>query len=216
PILIAGVEYLKGLGMHANAEVHYPLCDWDYDQFMTYIGHDDEANGGDGVIFKVVLDYDTVFTSDAKKWGDPAELIKISVASGVDTLRLLIDMIGNDGYDHADWADAILYKIDTTAIDGPDELIPTTTQLIGNYPNPFNPSTTIAYQLHKPAKVKIEIFNIIGQKVKTLVNAPQGIGNYKANWNTVNDAGGKVASGIYLYRLEANNFTQVKKMILIR
>jgi hypothetical protein len=214
PILIAGVEYSKGLGMHANAEVHYPLCDWDYNQFMTYIGHDDEANGGDGVIFKVALDYDTVFTSNAKKWGDPAELIKLSVA-GVDTLRLLIDMIDNDGYDHADWADAILYKA-VTGIDRPDDLIPTTTQLIGNYPNPFNPSTTIAYQLHKPAKVKVEIFNIIGQKVKTLVNAPQSIGNYKVNWNTVNDVGGKVASGIYLYRLEANNVTQVKKMILIR
>jgi hypothetical protein len=186
PILIAGVEYSKGWGMHAPSEVRYALNTGDYNTFMTFIGHDDESNGGDGVIFMVALDDDTVFTSDAKKWGDPAELIQISVA-GADTLRLFIDMI-----------------------------LPTTTELFGNYPNPFNPSTTIAYQLHKPAKVKIDVFNVIGQKVKTLVDAPQKIGSYKVNWNSVNDAGSKVSSGIYFYRLKADDFTQVKKMILLR
>lgn len=78
PITIAGVVYDKGLGMHAPAEVDYAL-DKNYDYFMSFIGHDDEAAGGNGVIFKVVIDKDTVFISDAKKWGDPAELIKISV-----------------------------------------------------------------------------------------------------------------------------------------
>ena len=213
-ILIAGVEYSKGLGMHAPSKVHYALGEGVYNYFMAFIGHDDESNGGNGVIFIVVLDEDTVFTSDAKKWGDPAELIKISVA-GVDTLRLLMDDDGDMGYDHANWADPILYE-KITSIEDKNDLLPTTTELFGNYPNPFNPSTTIAYQLHKPAKVKIDVFNVIGQKVKTLVDAPQKIGSYKVNWNSVNDAGSKVSSGIYFYRLKADDFTQVKKMILLR
>ena len=214
PILIAGVEYSKGWGMHAPSEVRYALNTGDYNTFMTFIGHDDESNGGNGVIFMVVLDDDTVFTSDAKKWGDPAELIQISVA-GADTLILVMDDDEDMGYDHANWADPILYE-KITSIEDKNDFLPTTTELFGNYPNPFNPSTTIAYQLHKPAKVKIDVFNVIGQKVKTLVDAPQKIGSYKVNWNSINDAGSKVSSGIYFYRLKADDFTQVKKMILLR
>lgn len=181
---------------------------------MAFIGHDDEANGGNGVIFKVVVDNDTVFTSDAKMWGEPAELIKISIANA-DTLKLLLDDAGDMGWDHADWADAILYKV-ITSVDTKNTLLPTTTELIGNYPNPFNPSTTIAFQLHKPAKVEIEVYNILGQKVATVIDKFYNAGIYKIKWDATNDYGGRLTSGIYLYRLKAGKVTQVKKLLLLR
>jgi len=216
PITIAGVVYNKGLGLHAPAEVHYALAGTNYDYFMAFIGHDDEANGGNGVIFKVVVDNDTSFVSGVMNWGDPGELIKVDV-TGADTLKLLIDDNGNGGYDHADWADALLYNFGAQGIEDEKAILPATTALIGNYPNPFNPTTTIDFQLHKAAKVTVEIYNILGQKVATPVHNKNYLaGKYNIVWDATNDSGQQVASGIYLYRFKAGNFNKVKKMILLR
>ena len=95
--------------------------------------------------------------------------------------------------------------------------IPKAYNLEQNYPNPFNPTTYITYELPKSSKVTLEIYNILGQRVKTLVNnRVQEMGSHKVIWNTVNDRGQKLATGIYIYRLKANNFIQSKKMILVR
>lgn len=67
------------------------------------------------------------------------------------------------GWDHADWANPILYK-SPTGLEEQKVLLPKKTELVGNYPNPFNPTTTIVFNLNKNAKVEIEIFNILGQK----------------------------------------------------
>ncbi|MCD6166335.1 NPCBM/NEW2 domain-containing protein [bacterium] len=214
PILIAGVQYDKGLGMHAPSEVHYAL-DGNYDYFMAFIGHDDEANGGNGVIFKVVVDDDTVYESRSMRWGEPAELIKIQV-TGADTLRLLMDHNGDMGWDHADWADAILYNLESQGVESQTAILPTTTELIGNYPNPFNPATTIVFQLHKPAKVELEVFNILGQKVTTLVNKRYDAGVYRIKWDATSYDGGRLTSGVYLYRLKAGKITKVRKLLLLR
>jgi poly(3-hydroxybutyrate) depolymerase/N-acetylneuraminic acid mutarotase len=80
-----------------------------------------------------------------------------------------------------------------------------------NYPNPFNPVTTIGYQLSVPNQVELSIYNTLGQKVTTLVSQKQPAGKYQVQWN----ASG-FASGVYYYRLEAGEFVDVKKMILIR
>lgn len=85
-----------------------------------------------------------------------------------------------------------------------------------NYPNPFNPTTTIKYTLSHSAQVKLEIFNILGQRVKTLINQFQPIGVYSTQWDGTDDQKKKVASGFYYYRLQANEFTSVKKMTLIK
>ncbi len=80
-----------------------------------------------------------------------------------------------------------------------------------NYPNPFNPSTKIKYELPKPEKVKIEIFNLLGQKIETLFNKPMPAGSHEVEF-TARD----LPSGIYLYRIEAGQFQEIKKMILLR
>ena len=95
--------------------------------------------------------------------------------------------------------------------------VPTNFGLDQNYPNPFNPTTIIQYRIKEPTDVKLIIYNILGQKVTTLVNQEQLAGNYSIQWNATNEFGSRVSTGIYFYRLIAGNkFTEVKKMILLK
>ncbi len=99
--------------------------------------------------------------------------------------------------------------------------LPTVYKLEQNYPNPFNPSTTINYQLPEAGSVRIVIYNMLGQIVRTLVNEEQSAGYYSQIWNGADDSNRKVASGVYIYRIEAlgaqnKRFTEVKKMVMIK
>jgi hypothetical protein len=80
-----------------------------------------------------------------------------------------------------------------------------------NYPNPFNPSTAIRYSLPQSAAVTLKIFNLTGQEVATLVHQQQTAGEHTVSWNAE-----KLASGVYMYRLQAGEFVQAKKMVLLR
>jgi hypothetical protein len=94
---------------------------------------------------------------------------------------------------------------------------PTSFGLNQNYPNPFNPSTTISYQVPEDGlNVKIEIYNIVGQLVRTLVDAPQRAGEYKVIWDGRNNQAQHVSSGIYLFRMASKNFVSVKKMLFVK
>ena len=99
--------------------------------------------------------------------------------------------------------------------------------LIGNYPNPFNPITTIKFSINNPVtfeggrgdgstKVSIEIFNIKGQKIRTLVNGYYIAGLHSVVWDAQDDNGVKVGSGVFLYKLTTDNMSDVKKMVLIK
>lgn len=94
--------------------------------------------------------------------------------------------------------------------------VPTVFALSQNYPNPFNPETTIKYQLPRAAEVRLEIFNLLGQRVATLVERKQPAGYYTMQWNGKDNFGRNVASGVYLYRLQAGEFLQVRKLTLLR
>jgi hypothetical protein len=83
--------------------------------------------------------------------------------------------------------------------------------LYQNFPNPFNPSTKIKYELPKTEKIKIEIFNMLGQKIKTLVNKTISVGLHEVEFNS-----GNLPSGVYLYRISAGEVQEVKKMVLLR
>ncbi|MBI1805536.1 MAG: T9SS type A sorting domain-containing protein [Ignavibacteria bacterium] len=101
--------------------------------------------------------------------------------------------------------------------------IPKKYALEQNYPNPFNPTTVIHYQLPVQSNVALRIYNVLGQEVKTLVDEVQDAGYKSSEWNSTNNFGNLVGSGVYFYRLEATSvadpskhFSQVKKMLLIR
>ncbi|HEX2868280.1 MAG TPA: T9SS type A sorting domain-containing protein, partial [Ignavibacteriales bacterium] len=85
-----------------------------------------------------------------------------------------------------------------------------------NYPNPFNPTTTIRYAIPERSMVTLRIYDMLGREVKTLISAEQNPGVYNAVWNGENNYGAKVASGIYIYRVEAGKYVQVKKMMLLK
>jgi flagellar hook assembly protein FlgD len=85
-----------------------------------------------------------------------------------------------------------------------------------NYPNPFNPSTTIRYQLPEKSEVTLSIFDITGNEVRTLLKETLAAGEYSVTWNGANDQGIPVSSGVYLYRIQADNYTEAKRMILMR
>ena len=97
-----------------------------------------------------------------------------------------------------------------------DDLIPLTTSLKANYPNPFNPSTTIAFDIKDEGHVRIDIYNIRGQRVKTLLNENMKPGRYSSEWNGVDDNGRNVTSGIYFYRMTAVGFSETKRMVLMK
>ncbi|MDP2174102.1 MAG: carboxypeptidase regulatory-like domain-containing protein [Candidatus Cloacimonadaceae bacterium] len=98
-----------------------------------------------------------------------------------------------------------------------DDIVPVTaTALNGNFPNPFNPETTISYAVKDPSAVSIGIYNVKGQLVRTLVNREHNSGRYSVVFNGKDDAGKNIASGIYFYRMTAGSFVSTQKMILMQ
>ena len=105
-----------------------------------------------------------------------------------------------------------------------DNGIPLTFAMEQNYPNPFNPVTTIRYQLPKAAHVTLKVYSITGRKVRTLVHTKQQANYYTVTWDGLNETGSKVASGIYLYRIEAGDpsagsghrIIKTNKMLLLK
>jgi len=85
-----------------------------------------------------------------------------------------------------------------------------------NYPNPFNPVTTLRYDLPENANVNITIYDMIGRQVKTLVNGSQTAGYRTIQWNATNDRNEPVSAGLYLYTIQAGDYTQTKKMVLLK
>jgi hypothetical protein len=98
-----------------------------------------------------------------------------------------------------------------TGVSNDPQFIPAVTELNSAYPNPFNPLTTINYNLAEAGKVRIDIYNVKGQLVKTLVNGYQEPGAYKIEWNAESQA-----SGVYFYKMESGRYTSTKKIILMK
>jgi len=94
--------------------------------------------------------------------------------------------------------------------------VPTSFTLSQNYPNPFNPQTTINNQLANECVVAIKIYNLLGHEVRTLVNERQSAGNYSLVWDGHDNWGQPVSSGVYVYRIAAGEFSEVRKMELLR
>lgn len=97
-----------------------------------------------------------------------------------------------------------------------DGVVPTDLKLLQNYPNPFNPNTLLTYRLFQPSNVRLQVFDLAGQKVKTLVRERQTEGWHKKEWNGTDDSGRSVSSGVYLYRIVTDNITVMRKMILMK
>lgn len=117
--------------------------------------------------------------------------------------------------DIATMSDGDIFSAESKVIESPIA-VPKVYALHQNYPNPFNPETTVKFDLPKSSDVRLEVYNILGQKVKTLVNNNMKVGYHKIKWNGRNDYGVKVSSGIYIYVIKAGEFVAKQKMTLIK
>ena len=97
-----------------------------------------------------------------------------------------------------------------------ETILPEAIALNQNYPNPFNPATTIHFSIANPVHVKISIYNILGQRINTLSNRMMQPGNYHVTWDGRDQFYHPVSSGTYFYMIQAGNFKDIKKMVLLR
>ncbi len=100
--------------------------------------------------------------------------------------------------------------------EGASSSLPKQFELGQNVPNPFNPNTVIKFAVPKPSEVRVEVFNVLGQKVRTLIDEFSPAGNRRVEWDGTDDNGNSVASGVYLYRMRAGDFDETKKMLLLK
>ena len=95
-------------------------------------------------------------------------------------------------------------------------LQPSTLFLSPNYPNPFNPSTTLRFSLPQAGEAELSIYNLLGQRVATLMHGVQEAGPHTLTWNGRDEQGRELASGVYLYRLQAGAQVEARKLLLLR
>jgi len=139
-------------------------------------------------------------------------LLKLNIESKLDSLDL-----SGLGIKEATFVDQNAQKLEVKIVDKISKPnLPKEFSLSQNYPNPFNPQTVIQYALAHDCEVQITIYNILGQKVRTPVNEYQKAGYQRIEWDSKNDRDEEVASGIYFYRLTAGDFSETKKMFLLK
>ncbi|MXX36736.1 MAG: T9SS type A sorting domain-containing protein [Gemmatimonadetes bacterium] len=168
------------------------------------------------------LDYAALFTP----------MIEIPAGSITGTMNFYVDPVA-DNLEEGDEIIRLIGTIDgleggeveiTLSDPGASEAAKTAVQtrpeafaLADNFPNPFNPTTTIRYALPQAADVELTVYNVVGQPVRTLIAEYQSAGRYAVEWDATNDSGHSLSSGMYLYRLQAGGeFLKVKKMLLLK
>ena len=124
-----------------------------------------------------------------------------------------------DGNGWSSWTETYFMRATIQTVTSVAEIntqIPDKFEVSQNYPNPFNPSTKFRYSLPEGRTVKVVVYDLNGRRVAELVNNYQNAGSYEVTWNGKNDSGVQVASGTYIYSIQAGNFTQTKKMVLLK
>lgn len=155
--------------------------------------------------------------------------IEIPAGSTTGTLQFYIDPVADDLAEGEEFirligaidglaGDAVKIVLsDSEAAKAVAQIQPAAFALANNYPNPFNPATTIRYALPQATDVELVVYNAVGQPVRTLVAQHQRAGHYAVEWDATDDRGYSLSSGMYLYRLQAGGaFREVKKMLLVR
>ncbi|MCP4685087.1 MAG: T9SS type A sorting domain-containing protein [bacterium] len=153
------------------------------------------------------------FHVDAMTWSDTITVDSFQFSTGTN-----LTFVDNHSSPHVPYWEngAILLDVSDVTPNGQDNL-PTEFALEQNYPNPFNPTTTIKFDVPVKSHVTLDVFNVLGQKVTTLVNEELPPQSYTKNWDGQSDGGNQVASGIYFYRLSAgDNVVLTKKMMLLK
>jgi len=168
-----------------------------------------DPDAGDTIVYALVIQEieDTVFFT-----GDTAIAVDIQGMLSMNSLYHWY-VFASDGYDTTVSADSFTFRTSDNidGVNGDDGQIPTTYAIYQNYPNPFNPTTIIEYQVPEQSHILLKIYNLLGQEIASLVDEVKIAGRYSIEWIAEG-----TPSGIYLYRLTAGDFTQTKRMTLIK
>ena len=119
-----------------------------------------------------------------------------------------VDYAGNV----SDYSDVV----DATVLSLVDNTLPEVYAIHQNYPNPFNPTTSIKYQLPEESMVNLTIYDVMGRKVMSLINSYRAAGYHSVQWDATNDLGQPVSAGMYIYTIQAGDYREVRKMILLK
>jgi len=204
-----------------DAEIHSnPIYAWDGGLVQMSL------NGGDwtqitpvgGYPYRIYNNAASPFSANtyvySGSFGWTEAIFELGDVSGTAQFRFIF---GSDGYEGGEgwYIDDVQI---TGVVDNEDDLITTTASVMlhENYPNPFNPSTTISFSLPTQMPVRLDIYNLKGQLVKNLVNAELLSGNHKLVWNGLDNNNRSVASGIFYYRIRTSQGEQTKKMLLLK
>lgn len=142
---------------------------------------------------------------------------ELMLETQVTNLTVEWDVWAFDGYDPTPSTGSRTFTVDASDLLSVNNIaLPTSYALHNNYPNPFNPVTNILYDIPELTDVKLEIFNVMGQRVRTLAEGKHEAGRYQIVWNATNDIGESLSSGMYIYRIQAGDFVSVKKLVLMK
>jgi hypothetical protein len=147
-------------------------------------------------------------TAGSSATGNKQHYIRFSQNSGGHTARFAMDIMSDD---YIFWSDTLEVPVIFDGLEETVDNIPKVFSLNQNYPNPFNPTTNIEFAIPKSEFVTLKVYNILGEEVATLVSEKLAAGSYKYDWDA-----SSLASGVYLYKLQAGAFQQIKKMVLLR
>jgi hypothetical protein len=135
-----------------------------------------------------------------------------AAATSTECLIRISDVVDSTVYDESD----SVFTIDDGVSVENIEDIPTKYELIQNFPNPFNPSTTISFDLPVTELVKFNIYNNLGQKVRSLTNREFTAGTHQVYWDGLDEFGKEAPAGVYFYQIQAGSFQATNKMLLIK
>jgi hypothetical protein len=192
PLALTGEQSVTPEGLDISWD---PNVEIDLSHYNVYRGSSDDFVPGAGNRIDCVAD---TTTFDGEWRWDSGYYYKVSA----------VDIHGNESLF------AILGPNDVTAVDTPDT--PLASYLSQNYPNPFNPVTTIRFGLSDPVFVSLRIYDAAGRTVRELVNGKREAGVFNETWDGMDNNGRESASGVYFYKLVAGNFSETRKMVLLR
>ena len=160
--------------------------------------------------------YDTTSTSVSITYEELRDNIT-KVTTGYTAATLKYSVVATDGIDTVNvTGDDRVVFVDLYGLSTVSEGIPTVFALHENYPNPFNPTTTLRFDLPDISDVTLTIYNMLGQRVRTFNMNDTPAGFHSIKWNATNDYGDPVGAGVYLYQLRANQFVKTRKMVLLK
>ena len=183
--------------------------DIESDLFQYYVGYSDSSG--------VLIPHIPISIADIDD-NDNFHQLCFSTSDEIVKISMMANTVEDPNHDPN-----LYSEIDVSSCDGgeilkvPNNNIPANNfTLKDNYPNPFNPLTTISYELLTDGIVNIVIYDLMGKKIKTLVSGFQTAGSENINWNATNNQGEPVSAGVYLYKIQAGDFVDTKKMILLK